>query len=78
LKKEEEAYLKQRQILEQKAAAYEKLSRGEKMVREDGTAAEFLVKFLQLLEIIFVGVDSWPALFYMFVSFFQAPALPRH
>jgi hypothetical protein len=45
LKKEEEEYLKQRQILEQKAAAYEKLSRGEKMVREDGTAAEFLVNF---------------------------------
>jgi septal ring factor EnvC (AmiA/AmiB activator) len=45
LRKEEQQRVNQRKILENKAAIYERMSRGEKLVYEDGKEAEFLVNF---------------------------------
>lgn len=45
IRKEEQQRTRQQQILEQKALIYERMSRGEKLVYEDGREAEFLVDF---------------------------------
>lgn len=45
MQKELQQRQRQKQILEQKAAIYDRMSRGEKLVYEDGKEAEFLVDF---------------------------------
>ncbi|KAL3083037.1 hypothetical protein niasHS_010839 [Heterodera schachtii] len=45
IRKEEQQRAKQHQILQQKAAIYERMAKGERLVYDDGKEAEFLVDF---------------------------------